>query len=261
MINGVEVCLVVNDSEVALRLYEHIFEAADAEVFKFEDQSPEAVFLIYNGRYRLVNQKPKHRWFAPVVGASRPIWVNIAVPDIQKTFDTALAAGCDEIQPIREIPEIGVKTAVIEDPFGHVWMLQQFGGGVIGTGLFMVVPDSIAVVKLYEQIFDVDLVDVSGLDKGQNEAIFNIYNGRFHLLDENPAENILAPRKGDTRPIWASIAVPDIQKTLDAAINAGCEQISPIGELLPGSGVQNAIFSDPFGYIWMILQIDTVIST
>ncbi|MCL2168861.1 MAG: VOC family protein [Defluviitaleaceae bacterium] len=258
MITGVELSLVVHDSVIALELYKQIFEVDNAQVTEFEGEAPEAVFHIYNGRYRLVKQKAKYRWYPPIQGANRPMWVNVSVLDIQKTFDAALAAGCDSVRPVTEIPGIGLKIATFEDPIGHMWMLQE-AGGIMGTELFMVVSDSVAALDLYKQIFDVNVVDVSNLEKGQNEAIFHIYNGRFHLVDENRKENVLAPKEEDTRPLWVSIAVNDIQKTFDAAMALGCVQISPIGEIVTGSGVKSASFGDSFGYMWTLYQIDKTI--
>jgi PhnB protein len=92
-----------------------------------------------------------------------------------------------------------------------------------------------------------------------SEVVFTIYGSRFHILDENEAHMLIAPKVGDPKPMWINVAVPDIQKTFDAAMAVGCAQISPVTEM-PNMGVKNAIFADDFGYIWMLHQIDRIVS-
>jgi uncharacterized glyoxalase superfamily protein PhnB len=53
------------------------------------------------------------------------MWLNIVVPDIQATYQKAMAAGCTEIQPVTEIEAFGVSNAMFTDPFDYVWMLHQ----------------------------------------------------------------------------------------------------------------------------------------
>lgn len=123
-----------------------------------------------------------------------------------------------------------------------------------GVEIDFVVPDSPAALKLYENIFEVELVEVTDLNKGLNEAVFTIYGVRFHLLDENPQYQLIAPKDGDPKPVWFNILVPDIKDTFSKAIAAGCNEIQPVTEI-PGMNASNAIFSDPFGYIWLLHQI------
>jgi len=57
-----------------------------------------------------------------------------------------------------------------------------------------------------------------------------------------------------TPSLWINILVPDIAVTYKRAMEAGCTEIQPLSEL-PDFGVINALFTDPFGYIWMLHQI------
>jgi len=130
---------------------------------------------------------------------------------------------------------------------------------ITGVEICMVVRDSIAALELYEKIFDVERVEVSNFGAGLSEVIFNVFGSRFHLLDENPEHMLLAPKEGDPRSSWINVAVPDIAATFDAAMAAGCLQVSPINEM-PEMGVKNAIIIDEFGYMWMLHQIDKIVS-
>lgn len=125
---------------------------------------------------------------------------------------------------------------------------------MLGVEIDMVVTDSLGALDLYEKIFDIERVEVTEFPKGENEVIFTIYGTHFHMLDENPEFKLYAPAPDEVKSIWFNIMVPDISKTFSKAINAGCTEVQPINEL-SDFGVSNAIFSDPFGYVWMLHQV------
>ncbi len=130
---------------------------------------------------------------------------------------------------------------------------------VTGVEIDMVLTDALKALELYEKIFEIDRVEVTDFPKGQNEVVFTLYGSRFHMLDENPEFNLTAPKPGDPKPIWFNILVDDINKTYDKAMTVGCDEIQPVTEI-PDFGVSNAIFSDPFGYVWMLHQIHKEVS-
>jgi uncharacterized glyoxalase superfamily protein PhnB len=117
----------------------------------------------------------------------------------------------------------------------------------------LVVPDSRAALALYEKIFDTKRIEVTSFSKGFNEAVFSIYDTRFHLLDENPQYQLAAPKPGDPKPMWVSVIVPDIKAVFDRARAAGCTETQSLTEM-PGFDVVNAAFSDPFGYSWTLQE-------
>lgn len=123
-----------------------------------------------------------------------------------------------------------------------------------GVEIDFVVTDSLAALELYERIFEVERVEVTSFPKGQNEAVFTIYNVRFHMLDENPEFGLTAPGTGSSNSMWFNVMVPDIKKVYETALEAGCTEVQPITEMMD-YGVSNAMFSDPFGYVWMLHQI------
>lgn len=125
---------------------------------------------------------------------------------------------------------------------------------MIGVEIDMVVSDSLKALNLYEKIFDVERIEVTAYGKGKNEAVFNMYGTRFHMLDENHDFMLIAPKPSDPKPMWCNIVVPNIRETFSKALDAGCVEVQPITEL-DDFGVINAIFTDPFGYIWMLHQI------
>lgn len=114
-----------------------------------------------------------------------------------------------------------------------------------------VVKDSLKAIELYERIFPVERVEVTDFKMGSNEAVFNIFGTRFHMLDENPEFQLFAPKEGSTQSSWFNVTVKDINKTHHKAIKQGCTEIQAVTKL-EDFGVSNAIFLDPFGYVWML---------
>lgn len=79
------------------------------------------------------------------------------------------------------------------------------------------------------------------------------------MLDENPDFGLKAPEPDKPNTVWFNIMVPDIEETFSKAINSGCTVMQPVTEV-PGFGISNAIFTDPFGYVWMLHQIHKEVS-
>lgn len=130
---------------------------------------------------------------------------------------------------------------------------------MVGVEIDLVVTDSLKAVKVYEEIFDIKRVEVSDLPKGENEVIFSLYGVHFHMLDENPDFQLIAPTPDDPKTIWFNVTVPDIEATFTKAAELNCTPIQPITNL-PSYGVSNALFLDPFGYIWMLHQVHRDVS-
>lgn len=128
-----------------------------------------------------------------------------------------------------------------------------------GVEIDMVVTDSLKALELYEKIYEVERVEVTDYPKGTNEAVFTIYDTRFHLLDENPEYQLIAPKPGQPQSVWYNVLVPDILAVYDKAMTAGCTTIQQVTEM-PEMGSANAMFADPFGYVWMLHQIHREVS-
>ena len=129
----------------------------------------------------------------------------------------------------------------------------------LGVEIDMVVTDSLKALALYEKIFEIVPIEVTDFPTGENEVVFTLYGTRFHMLDENPEFQLIAPKPGDPKPIWFNIMVPDIASTYAKAISEGCTEVQPVTEMA-AYGVSNAIISDPFGYLWMLHQVHKEVS-
>lgn len=130
---------------------------------------------------------------------------------------------------------------------------------LVGVEIDLVVKDSLKALELYEQIFDIERVEVTDFPQGENEVVFKLYDVRFHMLDENPKFGLKAPDIDDPKTIWFNVLVADIKETYAKAIRLGCTEVQPVTEI-PDFGVSNATFNDPFGYHWMLHQVHKEVS-
>ncbi|KAF1297404.1 MerR family transcriptional regulator [Enterococcus sp. JM4C] len=128
-----------------------------------------------------------------------------------------------------------------------------------GTEIDFIVKNSLKAVELYKKIFEIEIVEATNYPEGTNEVVFTLYGTRFHMLDENPEYNLIAPTPEKPNTIWFNISVEDIEKTHATALENGCVEIQPVTSMMEGS-IQNSIFVDSFGYMWMLHQIHQVLS-
>jgi uncharacterized glyoxalase superfamily protein PhnB len=121
------------------------------------------------------------------------------------------------------------------------------------------VHDVLKAFELYEKVFGAKVVEKTAFDRGMNECVFTIYDFRFHILDESPENCLNAPKEGGSSSIWFNILDEAIQPVYDKALELGFTVIMPL-QNMPDHGVQNAMVQDPFGIVWMIHQIDRIVS-
>ncbi len=130
---------------------------------------------------------------------------------------------------------------------------------MIGVEFDFVVKNVLEALELYEKIFPIERVEVSNLQVGLNEVVFNLYGTRFHMLDANPEYGLVPPSANNPQSFWFNIFVPDIKDTFHKAIENGCTIVQDITEV-PSFGMTYAIINDPFGYVWMLHQFHRVVS-
>ncbi|GIO22880.1 VOC family protein [Oceanobacillus sp. J11TS1] len=128
-----------------------------------------------------------------------------------------------------------------------------------GVEFDFVVKDSKAALEQYKSIFDIEVVEQTDFKVGNNEAVFNIYGTRFHMLDENPEYQLFAPKEGVPQSFWFNIVVPNIQEIYEKAMAANATEIQPVTRM-EEMGISNAMFADSYGYVWMLHEIHREVS-
>ncbi len=129
----------------------------------------------------------------------------------------------------------------------------------LGLEIDMIVKNSLTALTLYESVFETERVEVGDFVTGQNEVVLRIFGTRFHLLDENEQYGLIAPKDGNRFPIWFNIVVSDIYTIFNKAQQNSFNIIQPLTQMKE-MGLQSAMLVDPFGYTWMLHQIDKEIS-
>jgi PhnB protein len=128
-----------------------------------------------------------------------------------------------------------------------------------GFEVNFVVPDVLAAFETSCKVFGVEAVEKTAFGTGSNEVVFTLFhNHRFHMLDENPAYGLVAPKEGQGGFIRFNLVVEDSKEVFDKAEVAGFTTVQPIQEL-PDFGVKNSMQKDPWGYGWMLHQVDRVV--
>jgi uncharacterized glyoxalase superfamily protein PhnB len=129
-----------------------------------------------------------------------------------------------------------------------------------GFEVDFVVPDVLEAFETYRRVFGAEAVEKTAFDLGSNEVVFTILETyRFHMLDENPKYGLVAPKEGQGGFVWFNLIVENIQNVFDKAEAAGFAVIQPVQELAD-FGVRNSMQKDPWGYVWMLHQVDREVS-
>ncbi len=122
---GVEINLVVKDSLEALTVYEGVFDVERVEVGDFVLGTNEVVLTINGTRFHLLDANDQCGLTAPKADDRFPFWLNVYVADIKSVYEKAVTQGFNELYPINELPEMGMRNAMLKDPFGYAWMFHQ----------------------------------------------------------------------------------------------------------------------------------------
>jgi PhnB protein len=117
----------------------------------------------------------------------------------------------------------------------------------------MIVYDVQEALQFYKAVFEINFKEATNLPRGQNRAVFEIYGITVNIIDENHDLQLIGPRKGDPKPVWFKIFVPNIEQTYGKALVANCLEINPIIDV-PSQKLKVCMFTDPYGYIWQLQQ-------
>jgi PhnB protein len=122
---SIVVQLIVSNARAAIEFYRLAFDAN--ELFRHEWPDDPRIFhcelLIGSGRILLQDEFPERRLLAPTTLGSSPTTIHLYVPDAATTFLAAVAAGGRMVSPV-ERRFWGVVCGVLEDPFGHRWIIS-----------------------------------------------------------------------------------------------------------------------------------------
>ncbi len=115
--------LSVRRSSQAVDFYKSAFGAT--EVYRLEGPDGDLVarLAVDGAEFWLSEESPEHGNFSPESGGGSSVRLILTVPDPDKVFAAAVAAGASEVYPVTE--GHGWRVGRVADPFGHHWEIGR----------------------------------------------------------------------------------------------------------------------------------------
>lgn len=125
--NGIVPHLVVSDGVAALDFYARAFGAKETFRMPAEDGKRllHASMELNGGNLFLCDDFPEMndgKTLTPTGLGGSPVVMHLHVPDVDATFDQAIAAGGEVIMPVSN-QFWGDRYGMVRDPFGHRWSI------------------------------------------------------------------------------------------------------------------------------------------
>lgn len=114
--------LIVDDAEGAIDFYTKAFGATEKMRLPMGGKIGHAEILIGDSHVMLSDEWPDHDALGPKKRGGATSSLTVYVPDVDRAFERAVAAGATVSMPI-ENQFWGDRMGSLVDPFGHKWML------------------------------------------------------------------------------------------------------------------------------------------
>jgi PhnB protein len=115
--------LSVRNGARAVEFYKAAFGAL--EVFRVEDPAGAVVsrLSVEGAEFWVADESPPHKNFSPESLGGGTVRMILTVPDPDAMFAQALAAGAQEVVPVKE--DYGWRLGRAVDPYGHHWEIGR----------------------------------------------------------------------------------------------------------------------------------------
>ena len=115
--------LVCDGAAAAIEFYKKAFNAVETARMEMPDgKIIHAMVRIGDSNVMLVDEFPDYGSVGPNKLNGTPVTLHVYVPDVDKSFAQALAAGATVKMPL-ENQFWGDRYGIVTDPFGHSWSL------------------------------------------------------------------------------------------------------------------------------------------
>ena len=123
--NKLTLNMVVENAMEAMEFYERVFDAKRGDIFHFPDRKGEneTNIIVGNVELRLMDENASYDCYPPKKGEVDSIWLQMIVDDMEAVLKRAVENGAVIGQEVSEF--MGTKNAVITDPFGYTWTINQ----------------------------------------------------------------------------------------------------------------------------------------
>lgn len=115
--------LAFKDAAQAIEFYKDAFGARETMRFEVADHIPHAVIEIGGSAIFLTEEWPEGNRFSAETLGNSPVMMSLTVPDVDKFFAHAIAAGATSVIPIKD-QFYGHREGTLQDPFGYKWAIS-----------------------------------------------------------------------------------------------------------------------------------------
>jgi PhnB protein len=116
---------------------------------------------------------------------------------------------------------------------------------------YLVLEGANQAIEFYKQVFGAtERMRIPAPGGTVGHAELQIGDSVVMLADEFPDMGYVGPKKVGGTPVTIGVYVEDVDKTFDAALQAGAESLRPVEDQFYGD--RSGQFLDPFGHRWSI---------
>ena len=115
--------MTFKDAAKAIEFYKNAFGAQETMRFEVGGKIPHAEIRIGNSPVMLTEEWPEGNRFSPETLGNSPVMMSLGVPDVDKFFAHAIAAGARTVIPIAD-QFYGRREGTLQDPFGYLWSVS-----------------------------------------------------------------------------------------------------------------------------------------
>jgi PhnB protein len=108
----------------AMEFYQKAFDARVLRTFEHEGRLHVAEMEIGGAMFHLHEETPRHQQLSPEQVTATTVLIGVFTPDPDRFLKQAAEAGGRILSPMQDF-DYGYRQGVVEDPFGHQWMLQK----------------------------------------------------------------------------------------------------------------------------------------
>jgi len=116
---------------------------------------------------------------------------------------------------------------------------------------YLIVKGAARAIEFYKQAFGAtELMRFPGPNGTIGHAEIKIGDSPIMLADEMPQMGYRSPAALGGSPVSVMLYVPDVDKVVERAVQAGAKLERPVADQFYGD--RNGTFHDPFGHVWTV---------
>jgi PhnB protein len=116
---------------------------------------------------------------------------------------------------------------------------------------YLVVDDGAKAIDFYKQVLDAtERMRMPAPGGKVGHAELQLGDSVIMLADEAPEMGAVSPKTVGGTPVTIGVYVEDVDKTFDAAVQAGAKALRPVENQFYGD--RSGQFEDPFGHHWNV---------